>query len=231
MRHLLIATALLAISTPAWSQDLPQTAPEWAIHQTLQDARARFHKCYVDHVPSASRVNNGDNARLNVRILENGRVDSAYFLDTTLQQEAARTCVLDVARTLDFRVHAQKPLTIEVWLGLDSSLPNFVTRLADPPSKRVSTADLLAVVQANQGAFTACFATAAARHSRLAGRIEVRAAIGSTGAAESVTVVSNTVSDDSFAPCVVSAFQGLRFPAPGADAPVLLTVPFSFEAD
>lgn len=215
----------------ATAQDKPETTPESALRMTLEDARARFHKCYVDHIPAAARVHHGDNARLNIRVLENGRVDSAYFVDTTLQVESARTCVLDVARTLDFRVHSQKPITINVWLGLDSALPSFVVRLTDPPSKRVTTADLLAVVQNEQTRFTACYEAALGRKPTVSGKIVVQVAIGRTGRADEIVVLENTIEDTQFAPCMSEQFKALSFPPPGDDAPVLLKVPFTFESN
>lgn len=223
--------AVLGFPFLATAQSLPETTPESSLRQTLDDARPRFHKCYVDHVPAAARVHHGDNARLNIRVLENGRVDSAYFVDTTLQAETARTCVLDVARTLDFRTHTQKPLTINVWLGLDSSLPAFVVRLADPPALRVSTADLLAIVQKDQARFTACYEAALSRKPTLSGKIVVQVAIGRTGRADEIIVLENTIEDTEFAPCMSEQFKALSFPAPGDDAPVLLKVPFTFETN
>lgn len=211
---------------PAVAQDLPDTTPETALRQTLNDARARFHKCYVDHVPAASRVNNGDTARLNIRILENGRVDSVFFTDTTIQTEAARTCVLDVARTLDFRVRSARTLIINVWLGLDSALPNLVTKLMDPPTQRVSTADLLEVVRTNHRHLNTCYqnATTTERVS-----IVVNLVIDAQGKASSIKISDNSLEDTAFASCIQGVFESLSFPAVGKDAPVLLKVPLSFE--
>jgi len=209
------------------AQDLPDTTPETALQQTLADARARFHKCYVDHVPSASRVDNGDTARLNIRILENGRVDGVFFTDTTIQAERARTCVLDVARTLDFRVRTKRPLTINVWLGLASSFPNMVARLLDPPAQRVSTADLLEVVRANQRQLNTCHQNAATTAPQVS--VVVHLVIEADGKPSSVKVLENSIQDAPFASCIRSAFESFSFPEVGKDAQVLLKVPLTFE--
>lgn len=210
-----------------FAQDLPDTTPEDALRQTLSDARARFHKCYVDHVPASARVNNGDTARLNIRILENGRVDSVFFADTTIESESARTCVLDVARTLDFRVRTKNTLIINVWLGLDSSFPNMVAKLIDPPSRRVSTADLLEVVRANQRNFNTCYQNTSMPSG--AATLVVQVVIEADGKVSSTKVLENSIKDTQFALCSVRAFESLSFPAVGSDAPVLLKVPLTFE--
>ncbi len=212
----------------AAAQDLPDTTPETALRQTLSDARARFHKCYVDFVPAASRINNGDNARLNIRILENGRVDGVFFSDTTIQAEAARTCVLDVARTLDFRVRTKRPLTINVWLGMDSSFPSMVAKLMDPPSQRVTTADLLEVVRANQRPLNSCYQNIAGTPSPVS--LAVHLVIEADGKVSSTKVSEGTVKDAQFVACILAVFESLAFPEVGKDAPVLLSVPLTFES-
>lgn len=216
------------VPTQIVAQDLPDTTPESALQQTLTDARARFHKCYVDYVPAASRVGNGDTARLNIRILENGRVDGVFFSDTTIQAEHARTCVLDVARTLDFRVRSKRPLTINVWLGLDSSYPSMVAKLMDPPSQRVTTADLLEVVRANQRQLNTCYQTITTPPSPAS--VVVHLVIEADGKVSSAKVVENSINDTTFALCIRGAFEALSFPEVGKDAPVLLKVPLSFES-
>ncbi|MEZ4461651.1 MAG: AgmX/PglI C-terminal domain-containing protein [bacterium] len=222
MHRLILVLAVVAPSA-AVAQTLPQTTPESAIRQTFDDAKARFHKCYVDHVPAASRVNNGDNARLNFRILDNGRVDGVYFVDTTLVQEQARTCVLDVARTLDFRVRSAEAVTINVYLGLDSKLHNVFVRLLEPVTPKVSP---ISVIQDHADDFTGCFDDLVSRTKTAEAKIRFKVTI-SAGSVQSAEASSQTGGDDAFRACMVSRLQQLKFPSTDGEIAVL-NVPFSF---
>lgn len=217
---------LVGLSTPAFAQtQKPRTIPDSVIGRVLYDARFGANKCYLAHVPVSQR-GQGDNARITLRIDYEGRVASAYLEDTTVQEAPARECLLALSKRLRFDAQASEFTTVTVWFGLDSKVEDTVVRPMNPPSKAVTSKDIVATASQHMAEFTACYSKDGADRS---GQVTLALIVGSTGAVQEARIDKNTFPDTRVADCIVGIARKLTFDAPGDDAPVIATIPFRFK--
>lgn len=86
------------------------------------------------------------------------------------------------------------------------------------------------VVLRNAGQVRRCYEMALQRSPSLAGRMNVRFAIGLNGAIAAVTIVQS-LGDTALDQCVATAIRRWVFPAPSGSGPVLVNYPFNFSPD
>jgi DNA-directed RNA polymerase subunit RPC12/RpoP len=109
--------------------------------------------------------------------------------------------------------------------GSSRPAPAKLVPAAKPPNGRVSVGQLTVsgrlgaseirpVVDRNSSRFRMCYEQGLARSPVLAGSVTVRFVIGRDGSVSNVSNGGSDLSDSSVVGCVLSAFYGLRFPAP-----------------
>lgn len=200
-----------------------QSVDELASHVVAK--RSELHQCYVKFVPESDRVLHGNNGKIEVRVQHTGYVAYTKFTDTTVVSEVAKTCMLDVIRSIRFPT-LKESRDFHVYVGMDSKPDEWVFRAEPPP---VTTTELLAVVKADLPQLIQCFEDRRKLNPLLRGSVEVRLTVHKDGGVAAIELVSNTVADPAVGDCVIRRIRATKFPAP--TSPVILSVPISFSAE
>ncbi len=223
-RLLLILGIISLFPVMSFAQDKPDTISGAVIDRTLYDARYNAHKCYTDNVPVSQR-GQGENARITIRIDYDGMVTSAIFEDTTVQEKAARDCLLGLAKRLRFQGKAKGFTTVTIWFGLSTELGETVVRAMDPPKKKITSKDIVATAQKRMSEFMGCYN----KHGNdQAGVVKLTIIVGATGSVTEARIDQNTFPNTTVSSCIQNIARTLKFDAPGDDAPVIAKIPFKF---
>lgn len=87
------------------------------------------------------------------------------------------------------------------------------------------------IVQTASPKIKACYDTALEKDPKVAGRLPIRFTIDPNGRVTSAAPSDATITEATFASCVVQCFQNLQFPQPDNGGSVVVTYPLTFSSE
>ncbi len=96
----------------------------------------------------------------------------------------------------------------------------------DPVLGALSSSDISDVVRDNTPMIKACYEEGLAIDPELAGRVDIKIVIGSTGAVTQGEVNESTLDSLDVEDCILDVMTGLQFPEPEGGGIVIVTYPF-----
>jgi hypothetical protein len=225
-----LLTATVAVPLTATSQEPPKPRylPAWAVRATAEKSLDEVHACYIKHVPAESRVGNGDNGRATFVFGPEGEVESVVWADTTVTQKSARDCMITALKQARAPIASERRTTVTVWIGLSSNRSNTTVKVTNDPNQRLTSSKVVETAKAELATFMKCYTDRLDSRPDLAGKVEFRLSVGADGNVSKFEMLQSL--DAEVDACIERHARTLIFPAPGDDAPVIATIPITFQS-
>lgn len=224
---------VLLIAPPAFAQSGWRAGwvPMHEVQSAVQQLRQPLYRCYVNHVPEASRKH-GDIATLKVLVAETGNVFRVDFLEGSTRSKKFDKCLRRLFEGLKFATKPSEKTTFVQKIGFQNGLDKMLLEPPQAAGGAITKTSVVELAKSRQGEIYACYKQSLAAKPELRGQILVEIVVdGSRGTVTQARVAKTTLNDPATENCVLGVVRNFAFPIPDDPGIVILQFPLTFDDD